>query len=389
MSRITEILESIPVDPLTGSISVPIYQTSTFVQEAPGVNKGFDYARSNNPTRLALENIVAQMEMGHKGFAFATGLAAIDSVVKLLESGDEIIAVDDIYGGAYRLFTQIYQKFGIKVHYVDTTKAENILEFINDKTKLIWLESPTNPTLKISDIQKISEIAHSFGALVVVDNTFASPIAQLPLELGADIVIHSATKYIAGHSDLVAGLVITKTAELSDKIKFIQNASGAILGPWDCFLVIRGIESLDLRVRQQSENAKIIANFLINRLEIDKVYYPGLTTHTNHDIAQKQQNGLFGGVISFSLKKDTIETTNQFVTKTKLFKLAESLGGVKSLICHPAQMTHASVPREKRISSGIQDSLIRLSIGIEDPLDLIQDLENALKSIDQKITEFI
>lgn len=389
MSRITEILESIPVDPLTGSISVPIYQTSTFVQEAPSINKGFDYARSNNPTRLALENIVAQMEMGHKGFAFATGLAAIDAVVKLLESGDEIIAVDDIYGGAYRLFTQIYQKFGIKVHYVDTTQAENILEFINDKTKLIWLESPTNPTLKISDIQKISEIAHSFGALVVVDNTFASPIAQLPLELGADIVVHSATKYIAGHSDLVAGLVITKTPELSEKIKFIQNASGAILGPWDCFLVIRGIESLDLRVRQQSENAKIIANFLMNREEIDKVYYPGLTTHTNHEIAQKQQNGLFGGVISFSLKKDSIDAANQFVTQTKLFKLAESLGGVKSLISHPAQMTHASVPREKRISSGIQDSLIRLSVGIEDPLDLVQDLEKALLSIDQKIKEII
>lgn len=389
MSRITEILESIPVDPLTGSISVPIYQTSTFVQEAPGVNKGFDYARSNNPTRLALENIVAQMEMGHKGFAFATGLAAIDAVVNLLESGDEIIAVDDIYGGAYRLFTQIYQKFGIKVHYVDITQAENILEFINDKTKLIWLESPTNPTLKISDIQKISEIAHSFGALVVVDNTFASPIAQLPLELGADIVVHSATKYIAGHSDLVAGLVITKTPELSEKIKFIQNASGAILGPWDCFLVIRGIESLDLRVRQQSENAKIIANFLMNREEIDKVYYPGLTTHTNHEIAQKQQNGLFGGVISFSLKKDSIDAASQFVTQTKLFKLAESLGGVKSLICHPAQMTHASVPREKRISSGIQDSLIRLSVGIEDPLDLVQDLKIALLSIDQKIKEII
>lgn len=389
MSRITEILESIPVDPLTGSISVPIYQTSTFVQEAPGVNKGFDYARSNNPTRLALENIVAQMEMGHKGFAFATGLAAIDAVLKLLESGDEIIAVDDIYGGAYRLFSQIYQKFGIKVHYVDTTQAENILEFINDKTKLIWLESPTNPTLKISDIQKISEIAHSFGALMVVDNTFASPIAQLPLELGADIVVHSATKYIAGHSDLVAGLVITKTPELSEKIKFIQNASGAILGPWDCFLVIRGIESLDLRVRQQSENAKIIANFLMNREEIDKVYYPGLTTHTNHEIAQKQQNGLFGGVISFSLKKDSIDVANQFVTQTKLFKLAESLGGVKSLICHPAQMTHASVPREKRILSGIQDSLIRLSVGIEDPLDLVQDLEKALLSIDQKIKEII
>ena len=385
MSRITDILHSIPVDPLTGSISVPVYQTSTFVQEAPGVNKGFDYARSNNPTRKALEDIVAKLEMGDNAFAFATGLAAIDAVVKLLESGDEIIAVDDIYGGAYRLFTQVYQKFGIKVHYVDTTKAENILDFINDKTKLIWLESPTNPTLKISDIRKIAEIAHQFNALVVVDNTFASPIAQLPLELGADIVVHSATKYIAGHSDLVAGIVVTKTPELSDKIKFIQNASGAILGPWDCFLVIRGIESLDLRVRQQSENAKILAEFLTNASEIDKIYYPGLTTHTNHEIAKEQQNGLFGGVISFSLKEDSIEAANLVVTSTKYFKLAESLGGVKSLISHPAQMTHASIPREKRIAAGIQDSLIRLSVGIEDPEDLIEDLKNALKTINKNV----
>lgn len=389
MSRITDILHSIPIDPLTGSISVPVYQTSTFVQEAPGVNKGFDYARSNNPTRLALENILAKLEGGEKAFAFATGLAAIDAVAKLLESGDEIIAVDDIYGGAYRLFTQVYQKFGIKVHYVDTTKAENILEFINEKTKLIWLESPTNPTLKISDIQKIAEIAHSFGALVVVDNTFASPIAQLPLELGADIVVHSATKYLAGHSDLVAGIVVTKSPELADKIKFIQNASGAILGPWDCFLVIRGIETLDLRVRQQSENAKIIAEFLTTKQEVDRVFYPGLTTHTNHEIAKIQQNGLFGGVISFSLKNDTVEAANQIVTSTQYFKLAESLGGVKSLLCHPAEMTHASIPREKRLEAGIQDSLIRLSVGIEDPADLIQDLENALNRLHPEIKELV
>lgn len=389
MSRITDILHSIPVDPLTGSISVPVYQTSTFVQEAPGVNKGFDYARSNNPTRLALENIIAKLEMGDSAFAFATGLAALDAVVKLLKSGDEIIAVDDIYGGAYRLFTQVYQKFGIKVHYVDTTKAENILEFINDKTQLVWLESPTNPTLKISDIQKISEIAHSFGALVVVDNTFASPIAQLPLELGADIVVHSATKYIAGHSDLVAGLVVTKTPELSAKIKFIQNASGAILGPWDCFLVIRGIETLDVRVRQQSENAIQIAQYLTSKSEVDKVYYPGLTTHTNHEIAKKQQNGLFGGVISFTLKNDTVEAAHKVVTATKYFKLAESLGGVKSLLCHPAQMTHASIPQEKRWEAGIQDSLIRLSVGIEDPQDLIQDLEYALSNLSEKISVVI
>lgn len=385
MSRITDIIHSVPVDELTGSISVPVYQTSTFVQEAPGIHKGFNYARSNNPTRKALEDIIAKLEGGDGAFAFATGLAAIDAVAKLLSTGDEIIAVDDIYGGAYRLFTHIYEKLGIKIHYVDTTDAENILEFINEKTKLIWIESPTNPTLKVSDIQKISEIAKPFGALVVVDNTFASPVAQLPLELGADIIIHSATKYLAGHSDLVAGLVVTKTKELSEKIKFIQNATGGILGPWDCFLAIRGIETLELRVRQQSENAIKIAKYLTTRHEVDKVYYPGLTTHKNHETAKKQQNGLFGGVISFSLKDDTVEAANQFVTSTKYFKLAESLGGVKSLLCHPAQMTHASIPREKRLQSGVQDSLIRLSCGIEDVEDLIRDLENALSVKDKLV----
>lgn len=383
MSRITDIIHSVPVDELTGSISVPVYQTSTFVQEAPGIHKGFDYARSNNPTRKALEDIVAKLEGGDSAFAFATGLAAIDAVAKLLSTGDEIIAVDDIYGGAYRLFTHIYEKLGIKIHYVDTTDAENLLEYINENTKLIWIESPTNPTLKVSDIQKISEIAKPFGALVVVDNTFASPVAQLPFELGADIIIHSATKYIGGHSDLVAGLVVTKTQELSEKIKFIQNATGGILGPWDCFLAIRGIETLELRVRQQSENAIKIAKYLTTRHEVDKVYYPGLTTHKNHEIAKSQQNGLFGGVISFSLKYDTVEAANRFVTSTKYFKLAESLGGVKSLLCHPAQMTHASIPREKRLSSGIQDSLIRLSCGIEAADDLIEDLESALNQINQ------
>lgn len=380
MSRITDIIHSVPVDELTGSISVPVYQTSTFVQEAPGVHKGFDYARSNNPTRKALEDIVAKLEGGDSAFAFATGLAAIDAVAKLLSTGDEIIAVDDIYGGAYRLFTHVYEKLGIKIHYVDTTDAENILEFINEKTKLIWIESPTNPTLKVTDIRKVSEIAKPFGSLVVVDNTFASPVAQLPFELGADIIIHSATKYIGGHSDLVAGLVVTKTEELSEKIKFIQNATGGILGPWDCFLAIRGIETLELRVRQQSENAIKIAKYLTTRHEVDKVYYPGLTTHKNHEIAKLQQNGLFGGVISFSLKNDTVEAANQFVTATKYFKLAESLGGVKSLLCHPAQMTHASIPQERRLNSGIQDSLIRLSCGIEDADDLILDIERALKS---------
>ncbi|MDH4058696.1 MAG: PLP-dependent aspartate aminotransferase family protein, partial [Cyclobacteriaceae bacterium] len=276
MGTTTNLIHSVPVDELTGSISVPIYQTATYVQEAPGVNKGFDYGRSNNPTRSALEKIIAQLEGGHSGFAFATGLAAIDAVVKLLSYGDEIVAVDDLYGGSYRLFTHIYEKFGIKIHYVDTTNAENVLDFINSKTKLVWLESPTNPTLKISDIQTIVAIAHTNNALVVVDNTFASPIAQQPLALGADIVIHSGTKYLAGHSDLVAGLVVTKTEELSEKIKFIQNASGAILGPQDCWLTIRGIETITLRVERQCSTAQQVAEFLSQHEDIEGVYYPGL-----------------------------------------------------------------------------------------------------------------
>lgn len=384
MSNTTSIIHSVPVDELTGSISVPIYQTATYVQQAPGVNKGFDYGRSNNPTRLALENIIAKLEGGHAGFAFATGLAAIDAIAKLLSTDDEIIAVDDIYGGAYRLFTHIYEKFGIKIHYVDTTDAENIIDYINDKTKLIWLESPTNPTLKISDIEKISTIAHANQILVVVDNTFASPVAQKPLELGADIVIHSGTKYLAGHSDLVAGLVVVKTEELAEKIKFIQNATGGILGPQDCWLTIRGIETVTLRVERQCKTALQVTLFLSECDEIENVYYPGLPTHKNHDLAATQQNGLFGGVISFTLKDDTEEAAVNLVTSTRYFKLAESLGGVKSLICHPAQMTHKSIPREKRLQSGVADSLIRLSCGIEDAEDLIADLRQALEKAKAK-----
>lgn len=380
----TQIIHSIPSDPLTGAISVPIYQTSTFIQEAPGVNKGFDYARSNNPTRKVLEDVVAKLENGDAGFAFSTGLAAIDAVLKLLSTGDEIIAVDDIYGGAYRLFTHVYEKLGIKVHYVDTTEASNIAEKISSKTKLIWIESPTNPTLKVSDIKEISKIAKSIDALLIVDNTFASPIAQNPIDLGADIIIHSGTKYIAGHSDLVAGLVITKTAELSEKIKFVQNASGAVLGPWDCFLTIRGIETLEIRYKKQCENAFKVAKYLVDHEAVQEVFYPGLASHKNHEIAKRQQNGLFGGIVSFTLKEDTQEEAVNVVTNTQYFKLAESLGGVKSLLCHPAQMTHASIPREIRLKSGIKDSLIRLSCGIECAEDLISDLSESLKSITKK-----
>ncbi|MDZ4822849.1 MAG: PLP-dependent aspartate aminotransferase family protein [Flavobacteriales bacterium] len=379
MKDTTQTIHSIPVDELTGSISVPIYQTSTYVQEAPGVNKGFDYARSNNPTRQALEEIVAKLEGGEQASAFASGLAAIDAVVKLLQSGDEILAVDDIYGGAFRLFTHIYEKFGVKVNYCDTTKVENVIDAFTPNTKLVWLESPTNPTLKISDIEVIARIAHQNGALLCVDNTFASPALQKPIAFGADIVVHSATKYLGGHSDLIAGVVVCKTKEVGEQIKFIQNASGAILSPFDSFLVIRGIETLHLRVKQHSANALAVAQFLETCKEVEKVYYPGLTSHINHDIARRQQKA-GGGVVSFTLKNDTEEDAVQFVTSTKLFRLAESLGGVKSLLCHPASMTHKSIPTEKRRAAGVADSLIRLSVGLEDVEDLINDLQQVLES---------
>lgn len=376
MKEQTLLLNYIPVDELTGSISVPIYQTSTFVQEAPGVHKGFDYARSNNPTRKVLEDLAAKLENGTNGFAFASGLAAIDAVVKLLSAGDEIIAVDDIYGGAFRLFTHVYEKFGISVKYVDATNAENAANAITDKTALIWIESPTNPTLKISDLRAIGKIAKANNVLFCVDNTFASPIAQKPIDFGADIVVHSATKYISGHSDLIAGLVITANEALGAKIKFIQNASGAILGPFDSWLVIRGIETLSLRIKQHAENAQKIAEYLQSEELIGNVYYPGLPTHHNHEIAKSQQK-YFGGVIAFDLKTDDKELASAIVSNTKLFKLAESLGGVKSLCCLPCEMTHKSIPREKRYESGVVDSLIRLSVGLEDADDLIDDLRES------------
>ncbi len=380
MSTATQLIHSIPVDELTGAISVPIYQTSTFVQEAPGVNRGYDYARSGNPTRSALEKIIAELEAGSTGIAFGSGLAAIDAIIKLLKSGDEIVAVDDIYGGAYRLFTHIFEKFGITVNYVDATHAENVFNAITPKTKLIWIETPTNPTLKISDISAIAKIAKASGALLCVDNTFASPALQQPLLLGADIVMHSATKYLGGHSDSIAGLVVTKNKELGEQIKFIQNASGAILSPFDSWLIIRGIETLHLRIKQHCINAQVVAEFLENHSVVDKVYYPGLPTHHNHHIAKQQSKG-FGGVVSFSLKENTEEAAHQFVTSTILFKLAESLGGVKSLLCHPAQMTHKSIPAETRRAAGVADSLIRLSVGLEDADDLISDIEQAFEKI--------
>lgn len=380
MKEVTKFIHTLQEDPLTGSIATPIYQTSTFVQEAPGVNKGFDYARSNNPTRAQLEKLVAELEGGHAGFAFASGLAAIDGVLKLLNTGDEILAVEDIYGGSFRIFEHIYRKFGINIKYVDTTEAENVLYNISHKTKLVWLETPTNPTLKISDIKAVGEIAHQFGAYLVVDNTFCSPFLQKPIELGADIVVHSATKYLAGHSDVIAGIVVVNNEELATRLKFNQNSSGGILGPFDSWLTIRGIQTLPLRIKQHCENAQQIAEFLEEHPLVDKVYYPGLESHKNHSVAKRQQKG-FGGMISFSFKEDTVRNARQFVCSTKYFKLAESLGGLKSLICHPASMTHKSTPKEIKQKAGVQDSLVRISCGIEDVRDLIADLEQSFELV--------
>lgn len=378
MKEQTKTIHAIPVDELTGAISVPIYQTSTFVQQEPGVHKGFDYSRTNNPTRQALEKLIATLEGGSHGFAFASGLAAIDSVVKTLSAGDEILAIDDIYGGAFRLFSMVYTRLGIKIRYTSTQDLEIFENAFSPATKLVWIESPTNPTLKISDIARIAHISHRKGALLCVDNTFATPVLQKPLESGADYVIHSATKYLGGHSDLVAGLVVTKTAESAETIKFIQNASGGILSPFDSWLVIRGIETLGLRMKEHCANARKIAAFLEKHPKVKKVYYPGLAGHVNHEVAARQQKD-FGGMVSFSLHDDTLEAAKKAVTGTQLFKLAESLGGVKSLCCHPATMTHKSIPKEMRLESGISDSLIRLSVGLEDAEDLIEDLSLALE----------
>jgi cysteine-S-conjugate beta-lyase len=380
MLSATQLIHSIPVDPLTGAISVPIYQTSTFVQEAPGVNKGFDYSRSNNPTRATLEELMAKLEFGATGLAFASGLAAIDAVVKLLKSGDEIVAVDDIYGGAYRLFTAVYEQYGIKVHFVDTSDLEKVAAAITPNTKLIWLETPTNPTLKISDISAIAKIAKANNCLLCVDNTFATPVLQQPLLLGADIVIHSATKYLGGHSDLIAGILVAKDEQVGARLKFFQNACGAVLAPFDSWLVIRGIETLHLRMKHHSRTALKVAQYLTTHPAVAEVYYPGLLTHPNHSIALTQSK-TGGGIISFTLVNNTNEAAVDLVSNTQLFKLAESLGGIKSLVSHPANMTHKSIPVEKRRAAGVSDSLIRLSIGLEEAEDLIADLASVLDSI--------
>jgi len=364
-------------DPSTGAIMTPIFQTSTYVQEAPGKNKGYEYARSQNPTRKALEEALAAIENGKFGLAFSSGVAATDAVIKLLMPGDEVICGNDMYGGTYRLFTKIFEKFGIKFHYVDLGSIDNINTFINSNTKLIWLETPTNPLMNICDIAAIANIARKQNILVCVDNTFASPWLQNPLDLGADIVMHSVTKYLGGHSDVIQGCLVMNDPELREKLYFIQKSCGAVPGPMDCFLVLRGIKTLHVRMQRHCENGATIAHWLRNNPKVAKVYWPGFEDHPGYAIAKKQMRD-FGGMLSFTLKDDSMENANQVLSSTKLFSLAESLGGVESLINHPASMTHASIPKEERIKNGLTDSLIRLSVGIEDAADLIEDLRQAI-----------
>lgn len=367
-------------DPSTGAIMTPIYQTSTYVQDAPGKHKGFEYARTQNPTRNALQDNLAALENGKYGICFASGLAAMDAIIKLLKSGDEIIATNDLYGGSYRLMTKVFGQFGIKSHFIDMTDPKNLEAQINKNTKFIFVETPTNPMLNIVDIKSICTLAKKYKVKVVVDNTFASPYLQNPLDLGADIVWHSCTKYLGGHSDVIMGAVITKSKSLADKLYFIQNAAGAVPGPQDCFLMLRGIKTLHLRVQRSCENSKKIAEFLKNHKKVSKVFYPGFKDHPNHKIAKKQMNN-FGGMVSFDLKKNNLGSANKVLKSTKLFALAESLGGVESLIGHPASMTHASIPKADRLKVGLTDSLIRLSIGVEDVNDLIADLDKALTKV--------
>jgi len=364
-------------DPSTGAIMTPIYQTSTYVQSAPGKHKGFEYARSQNPTRQALEQALAVIENGKFGLAFSSGVAATDAVIKLLSPGDEVIAGNDMYGGTWRLFTRIFEKFGIRFHYIDMHNADNISNYINDKTKLIWLETPTNPLMNICDIAAIAAIAKKKNILTCVDNTFASPYLQNPLDFGIDIVMHSATKYLGGHSDVIQGCLVMNDAELREKLYFIQKSCGAVPGPMDCFLVLRGIRTLHLRMKQHCDNGEKIAQWLRNHPAVEKVYWPGFPDHPGYEIAKKQMRG-FGGMLSFTLKDDSVETAIKVLSSTKLFSLAESLGGVESLINHPASMTHASIPKEERIKNGLTDSLIRVSVGIEDADDLIDDLKQAI-----------
>ena len=364
-------------DPSTGAIMTPIFQTSTYVQEAPGKNKGYEYARSQNPTRAALERAFAAIENSKYGLAFSSGVAATDAVIKLLQPGDEVICANDMYGGTYRLFTKVFEKFGIRFIYLDTTNVSNISAAITSNTKLVWLETPTNPLMNITDIAGVAALTKPKNILLAVDNTFATPFLQKPIDLGADIVMHSVTKYLGGHSDVIQGSLMMNSADLREKLYFIQKSCGAVPGPMDCFLVLRGIKTLHVRMKAHCENGAKIAHWLRSHSKIGKVYWPGFEDHPGHAIAKKQMLD-FGGMLSFVLKNDSIEEAMRVLSSTKLFSLAESLGGVESLINHPASMTHASIPKEERIKNGLSDSLIRLSVGIEDADDLIEDLSAAI-----------
>lgn len=364
-------------DKAYGAVMPPIYQTTTYAQTTPGGHQGYEYSRSHNPTRHALEKSFASIENGQFGLAFGSGLAAIDAVLKLLKPGDEVISTNDLYGGSYRLFTQIFEKFQIKFHFIGMGNASNIETHINLNTKLIWVETPTNPMLNIIDIKAVSRIAKQHQVLLAVDNTFATPYLQRPLDLGADIVMHSATKYLGGHSDVVMGALAVNDKILADQLYFIQNASGAICGPHDSFLVLRGIKTLHIRMQRHCENARAVATFLLNHPKVENVFWPGFESHPNHDIAKEQMDD-FGGMLSFTTKGNNFEEAIKMVENLKIFTLAESLGGVESLAGHPASMTHASIPKEAREKTGVIDSLIRLSVGIEDAEDLIEDLKQAL-----------
>ena len=360
-----------------GAVMPPIYQTSTYSQTKPGEHKGYEYSRTHNPTRTALENSLASIENGKHGLAFSSGLSAIDAVLKLFEPGDEIISTNDLYGGSYRLFDKVFKKFGLKFIFSDLQDIEEVSGLITNKTKMIWVETPTNPMMNLIDVQSLSEICKKNKVLLAVDNTFATPYLQKPLDLGADIVMHSATKYLAGHSDVILGALIVKDDQLAEKLYFLQNASGAICGPMDSFLTLRGIKTLHVRMERHCFNAEKIVNFLANHERVDKLYWPGIPTHPNHKLAKSQMSG-FGGMVSFTTKDGDFKSVQEITSKFKVFTLAESLGGVESLANHPASMTHASIPKELREKTGVIDSLIRLSVGIEDHEDLISDLKQAI-----------
>lgn len=367
-------------DPSTGAIMTPIFQTSTYVQNAPGDHKGYEYSRTQNPTRDVLQKNIAALEKMNHGLCFSTGMGAVDACIKLLSPGDEVVATNDLYGGSYRIFTTVFAKMGIVFRFVDMSNLNEVDGAINDKTKMVWVETPTNPLLRIIDIEKVAALGHKVNATVVVDNTFCSPYLQNPVDFGADIVMHSATKYINGHSDVVMGILCTNSDELNEKLAFIQNTCGATPGPMDSFLVLRGIKTLHIRMKQHCENGKLVAEFLKNHPKVEDVYWPGFKDHKNHDVAAKQMRD-FGGMISFTMKGDNMEDAFTVLKNTSIFALAESLGGVESLIGHPASMTHGAIPREERLKNGLKDSLIRLSVGIEHHEDIIDDLAFALDQI--------